>query len=53
MQDVKSLYGGPSASIGPGVGFAKTFNGDIIQRPIIDFGNAQFTEKIMQQVYGV
>ena len=45
MQDVKSVYGGPSASIGPGVvGAAKTFNGDVIQRPVIDFGNAQFTE---------
>ena len=46
MQDVKSIYGGPSASIGPGVvGAAKTFNGDVIQRPVIDFGNAQFTAK--------
>ena len=46
MQDVKSVYGGPSASIGPGVvGAAKTFNGDVIQSPVIDFGNAQFTAK--------
>ena len=53
MQDVKSVYGGPSASIGPGVvGAAKTFNGDVIQRPVIDFGNAQFTAKDnSQQVY--
>ncbi len=40
MQDVKSLYGGPDNG---DVGFAKTFNGDVIQSPIIDFGNAQFT----------
>ena len=42
MQDVKSLYGGPD--IGD-VGFAKTFNADVVQSPIIDFGNAQFTAK--------
>ena len=42
MQDVKSLYGGPDNG---DVGFAKTFNGDVIQSPIIDFGNAQFTAK--------
>ena len=37
MQDVKSIYGGPDLG---NVGFAKSFNGDVIQRPIIDFGNA-------------
>ena len=42
MQDVKSIYGGPDLG---NVGFAKTFNGDIIQRSVIDFGNAQFTAK--------
>ena len=45
MQDVKSVYGGPDLG---NVGFAKTFNGDIIQRPVIDFGNAQFTAKTPQ-----
>ena len=33
------------------VGSAKTFNGDVIQRPVIDFGNAQFTAKDNSQVY--
>ena len=42
MQDVKSIYGGPDLG---DVGFAKTFNGDVIQRKSIDFGNAQFTAK--------
>ena len=42
MQDVKSIYGGPDLG---NVGFAKTFNGDVIQRAVIDFGNAQFTAK--------
>ena len=45
MQDVKSVYGGPDLG---NVGAAKTFNGDIIQRPVIDFGNAQFTAKTPQ-----
>ena len=45
MQDVKSVYGGPDLG---NVGFAKTFNGDIIQRPVIDFGNAQFSAKTPQ-----
>ena len=43
MQDVKSVYGGPDLG---NVGAAKTFNGDIIQRPVIDFGNAQFLSLI-------
>jgi len=42
MQDVKSVYGGPDLG---NVGFAKTFNGDVIQKTSIDFGNAQFTAK--------
>ena len=37
MQDVKSIYGGPDLGA---VGFAKSFNGDVIQRPIFDFGTA-------------
>ena len=42
MQDVKSVYGGPDLG---NVGFAKTFNGDIIQKPIINFEGAKFTAK--------
>ena len=45
MQDVKAVYGGPDLG---NVGFAKTFNGDIIQRPVINFGNAQFSAKTPQ-----
>ena len=46
MQDVKSIYGGPSASIGPGVvGAAKSFSGDVLQKPIINFGSASVTSK--------
>jgi len=45
MQDVKQLYGGPELG---DVGSAKTFTGDVIQRPVIDFGNAQFTAKTPQ-----
>ncbi len=45
VQDVKSVYGGPDLG---NVGFAKTFNGDIIQRPVINFGNAQFSAKTPQ-----
>jgi len=42
MQDVKSVYGGPDLG---NVGFAKTFNSDIIQKPIINFESAKFTAK--------
>ena len=42
MQDVKSVYGGPDLGA---VGFVRPFNGDVIQRPAFDFGNAQFTKK--------
>ena len=45
MQDVKSIYGGPDLG---NVGFAKTFNGDVLQRSVIDFGTAQFTAKTPQ-----
>ncbi len=45
MQDVKQIYGG--SELGD-VGAAKSFTGDIIQRPVIDFGNAQFTAKTPQ-----
>jgi len=46
MQDVKSIYGGPSASIGPGVvGAAKSFSGDVLQKPVINFGSASITSK--------
>ena len=45
MQDVKSVYGGPDLG---DVGFAKTFNGDVLQRSVIDFGTAQFTPKTPQ-----
>ena len=46
MQDVKSIYGGPSASIGPGVvGAAKSFSGDVLQKPVINFGSASVTSK--------
>ena len=46
MQDVKSIYGGPSASIGPGsVGAAKSFSGDILQRPVFSFGSGSVTSK--------
>ena len=40
MQDVKSVYGGPDLG---NVGFAKTFNGDVIQRAVIEFGDANMT----------
>ena len=40
MQDVKSVYGGPDLGA---VGFVRPFNGDVIQRPVADFGNAQLT----------
>ncbi len=42
MQDVKSVYGGPDLG---NVGFAKTFNSDVIQTPIINFEGAKFTAK--------
>ena len=45
MKDVKQLYGGPELG---DVGSAKTFTGDVIQRPVIDFGNAQFSAKTPQ-----
>ena len=40
MQDVKSVYGGPDLG---DVGFVRPFNGDVIQRPVADFGNAAIT----------
>ena len=40
MKDVKQLYGGPELG---DVGSAKTFTGDVIQRPVLDFGTAQLT----------
>ncbi len=40
MQDVKSIYGGPDLG---DVGFVRPFNGDVIQRPALDFGNAAIT----------
>ena len=46
IQDVKSIYGGPSASIGPGVvGAAKSFSGDILQKPVLSFGSGSVTSK--------
>ena len=46
MQDVKSVYGGPDLG---NVGFAKTFNGDIIQRPVIDLQCTIYC-KVLKQV---
>ena len=40
MKDVKQLYGGPELG---DVGSAKTFTGDVIQKPVLDFGTAQLT----------
>ncbi len=46
MKDVRSIYGGPLASIGPGsVGAAKTFNADIIQQDHFFIGEAKFGAK--------
>ena len=40
MQDVKSIYM-VIPDLG-NVGSAKSFTGDVLQRPVIDFGNAQY-----------
>ena len=43
---------GPFSIFEPGVvGFAKTFNGDVLQRPVIDFGSASiYIKKWIKQV---
>ena len=42
MSDVKSVYGGPQVSVGPGAtGIGQTFNADTIQKVVVEIGPAR------------
>ena len=42
MSDVKSIYGGPDISVGPGAaGIGQTFNADPIQKVVVEIGPAR------------
>ena len=51
MSDVKSIYGGPDISVGPGAaGIGQTFNADPIQKVVVEIGPARIAGRDEQLV---